>query len=371
MSSRSSIFSFRTLRSVPSASVPLLTVVLLAGLMLLAGKLFFNRSHYLYLLEPCGGITAMDRLCREIKQRDRSDAETQLLEKKLPEIIVAGDSRNGGICPEIVEERTGAVTMSIALAASSIWEPAQCLKLFGPVFERCRVLIFDLSAAQFMDFRHFLQRGNSYMVLRQRFDDYPGYKNKSSYSWKNDLFPVRLSLHQVIEIVQAMRLNAADPDAWRKYRTSVGDYHPEYTDEKLAKSLEIRRNRPFNDRLLPALRFFLDETKRRNILVVFNQAPTYQGRTMNHDGECTIPKELCDTELDRTYQKLCEEIEKRDNVIFIGVDRFSDIGVSQDESQLFIDDYHFSGVGSQIYSRYMAEEILKLIDSSQSKTTSK
>ena len=38
MSSRSSIFSFRTLRSVPSASVPLLTVVLLAGLMLLAGR---------------------------------------------------------------------------------------------------------------------------------------------------------------------------------------------------------------------------------------------------------------------------------------------------------------------------------------------
>ncbi|MBO7681088.1 MAG: hypothetical protein J6S75_15625 [Thermoguttaceae bacterium] len=358
MSSRSSIFSFRTLRSVPSAVIPLLTVLLLAGLMLLAGRFFFNRSHYLYLLDPYGAITAMDRLCREIKRGEISGASGRSVEEKMPEIILAGDSRNlFGIIPDIIEEKTGAATSSVVLAASTIWEPSQCMKLFEPAFERCRVLVFDLSPAQFMEFGNFLQLGNSYMVLRRRFDHYPGYVNASRYSWKNDYFPVRLSLHQVIDIVVAMRKNTADPDAWRRASNPPGDYHPDYTPEKVAQSLAVRRAKPFNDRLLPAMRYFLEETERRNIRVIFNCVPTFQGRTFMH-GVVSLPPELCDTELDRAYEALRQELEKRENVVFIGPRRFSDIGVDQDESLLFVDDHHLSGIGAQFYSRYLAEEIL-------------
>ena len=371
MSSRSSIFSFKTLRSVPSASVPLLTVVLLAGLMLLAGRFFFNRSHYLYLLDPYGGITAMDRICREIKQRDCFGSENLRLEKKLPEIIVAGDSRNGGIYPEILEEQTGMVTASVALAGSNIWELSQCLKVFESAFERCRVLVFDLSAVQFMQRDGLFQAGNTFKILRQRGDSYPGYGNMTKDTWKADIFPIRLSFRQVIEIFLAMRKNASDPESWWKIRDGKGEYRPEYTSKLLEQALEFRRSMPFNDRLLPAMRFFLEETRRRGIQVIFNSVPTYQGRTFNTHWVISLPKELCDTELDCVYENLCQEIERWDNVLFIGPQRFSDIGVEQDESELFVDDHHLSGVGGQIYSRYMAEEILKLIDSSQSKTTSK
>ncbi|MBR2583883.1 MAG: hypothetical protein IKE64_00435 [Thermoguttaceae bacterium] len=371
MSSLSSIFSFRTLRSGPSAVVPLLTVLLLAGLILLASRFFFNRSNYLYLLEPCGGITAMDRLCREIKHRDLSCNESQLLEKKLPEIIVAGDSRNEGIYPEILEEQTGMVTASVTLAGSNIWELVQCLKVFEPAFERCRIIVFDLSAVQFMQRNGLFQSGNTFTILRQRGDSYPGYGNISKDTWKADILPIRLSFRQVIEIVLAMRNNASDPENWWKIRDGEGEYHPEYTSKQLEQALEFRRSMPFNDRLLPAIRFFLEETQRRGIQVVINSVPTYQGRTFNTHMVISLPRDLCDTELDHTYEKLCQEIEQWDNVFFIGPQRFSDIGVEQDESELFVDDHHLSGVGGQIYSRYIAGEILKLINSSQSKTMSK
>lgn len=342
MFSRSSIFSFETLQGIPSLRHILIMLVFLTLLIYTAHRTFFNRKNYLLLLEGDSGIIALELL----NKRGGDD---------LPKILIAGDSRNGcGIIPRIIEEKTGLPTAKITLDASTVWEVEKLLNHNSSQTEEVRVLLFDLDSNQFYEQGNFLQRGNSYLILRDREDCYPGYKNADRYSWKNDYFPLKISLQQVINIC-TYHLNWNKSNHSEKKKCLVRD---SCTPENLSLSLNTRKAAKFNDRLLPALYSLLEICSNRGILVIFNTLPTYEGRNFMY-GPVGIPNELCDTDLDKAYEVIYNKLYEQGKFIELGFRRFSDIGVFADEEELFIDHHHLQPLGAEIYTNWLTEEMLK------------
>lgn len=349
MSSRSSIFSFESMTKVPPPTAGAVWASTLLLCVFAAGcycRPLFDVPYYFVLTCADLGQFAVERFYHK---------------EPSPVILIAGSCRNGMGCSRqaLSRQMFALPAAKCTLDGASPWEVLAILKRFQNELSHLKIIIMDICPRLIQ--RHdkeLFQKGNTLRILGSPAIPYPeGFKYKTEW-----VLQKKLSLRDIL--VTATYYNRSHESIWQSKRYRLAKRQEMVIfDRRTLEEIESERDKKrallsddFGEIILDEL---IDYCVKCGYLLVLNVTPEryqpeYAGGYFDFRDESTALSVN-----DKNFITLCRRLANDEDVVLLGCSRFSEIGITDDENTLFFDCYHTTQKGAELYTTWLADEMLK------------